>query len=144
MEVNFRIATKDDVDKIVKLCNECFEENTNVETAKLVFNLTKNDNNQIYLIGECNNDVVAHTKITIVPTMFEGMQTYAILNHVCVKPDLRRNIGTKMLERVQKICQERNCISIKLWSANFRIPAHTCYKKFGFEPFDATFFQKII
>ena len=104
-----------------------------------------NDKNQIYLIGILNGKIVAHTKITIIPTIYENMNTYAILNHVCVKPELRRhNIATKMLDEVTRICKENNCKAIELWSNNFRQAAHSCYKNYGFIVNDAKFFSKKI
>lgn len=143
MEINFRRANYDDVDAIVRLCNECFDENTSLEYAQRVFKETMDDKNQIYLVGEFNGQIVAHTKIALIPTMFEGMDTYAILNHVCVKPEYRRNkFATKMLIECEKICKENNCLEMKLWSKNFRMPAHACYKHYGFTTIEATFFEK--
>ena len=142
MEIRFHIADSSKVLGIVNLCNKCFDEHTNYEKALEEFNRTQNDKNQIYLIGECNGSVIAHTRITIVKTMFDGMDAYAILNHVCVDPEYRRHhVAREMLKIVKKICVERKCSSIKLWSKNFRVPAHTCYKSFGFEPIEATFFE---
>lgn len=143
MDLIFRKANDDDVEAIVDLCNECFGEQTNVDYARKVFDKTKDDENQIYLVGIIDGKIVAHTKIAIIPTMFEPMSTYAILNHVCVKPNYRRhNIGTKMLVECEKICKEMNCVEMKLWSKNFRIPAHECYKRYGFNVIEATFFEK--
>jgi len=69
------------------------------------------------------------------------METYAIVNHVCVRGDYRRHkIATKMLDEIVKICKVRNCISIKLWSNNFRKAAHACYRNYGFIANDAVFF----
>lgn len=143
MNLNFKRANYEDIEEIISLCNECFEENTSLEYARKKFIETALDENQIYLIGEIDGKIVAHTKITVIPTMFEKMNTYAILNHVCVKPEYRRhNIGTKMLVECEKICKEMNCVEMKLWSMNFRIPAHECYKRYGFEINDAKFFSK--
>ena len=50
MKLDFRIANENDVEAIIKLCNECFEEETSLDYAKKVFNETKDDKNQIYLI----------------------------------------------------------------------------------------------
>ena len=148
MEINFRKATIEDVENIINLVNECFGENNSLEYALESFKKTENDPNQIYLVGVVeDNKIVAHTKITIIPTMYEdeGMQTFSILNHVCVKPDYRRhNFATKMLDEITKICQENNCTKMKLWSKNFRQPAHACYMNYGFEVIDAKFFEKAI
>lgn len=145
MEVRFRRATIDDVGAIIALCNECFEEETSLEYATKVFKETMDDKNQIYLVGIVDDKIVAHTKITIIPTMYEKMNTYAIINHVCVKPEYRRNnIATYMLDEVTKICKEMSCKAIELWSNNFRQPAHACYKKYGFIVNDAKFFSKEI
>lgn len=146
MEIKFRIADIKDVDAIIELCNECFFENTNKEEAKKVFAETKSNPNSIYLIGIIDGKVIAHTRIEIVRTIFTcDMDTFAILNHVCVKDEYRKHkIGTKMLVEVEKICKEHKCNSMKLWSNNFRKPAHACYLKFGFVRNDATFFSKEI
>ena len=121
MKVEFRIATIDDLEGIIKLCNECFEENTSLEYAKNIFEKTKNDDNQIYIVGLLDNKIIAHAKITIIPTIYENMNTYAILNHVCVKPEYRRHdIATRMLVECEKISKQNGCVCMELWSNNFR------------------------
>ena len=145
MELKLRFATREDVEELIDLCNVCFEEHTDYEKALKVFDETYHDPNQLYLIGLFHDKIVAHTKITIVPTMFDGMDTYAILNHVCVKPEYRRhNLATRMLEIVEQICVEQGCKTLKLWSNNVRVPAHKCYKKIGFVLQEAGFFEKQI
>lgn len=142
MEVVFRKATSDDVEAIIELCNECFEENTSLEYAKKVFAETENDKNQIYIVGLVDNKVVAHAKITVIPTIYEKMNHYSILNHVCVKPEYRRhNLATKMLDECKRISKEKNCVAMELWSMNFRQAAHECYKRYGFHIDDAKFFS---
>lgn len=142
MDVKFRIATKDDVKAIIDLCNECFDETTPLEYAMEVFEKTEKDENQIYLVGEVDNKIVAHAKITIIPTIYKKMNTYSILNHVCVKPDYRRhNLATKMLEVCERISKEHHCVKMELWSMNFREAAHACYKNYGFNVDDAKFFS---
>ena len=149
MEVSFKIATLEDVDAIIELCNECFEENTDIEYAKKVFNESSSDKNQIYIVGYAKEEnqerLVAHAKVTIIPTIYEAMNTYAILNHICVKPEYRRhNIATKLLTECEKISKEHNCVIMELWSRNFRHAAHECYKHYGFTVDDAIFFSKKI
>lgn len=145
MNISFRVATLDDVEEIIDLCNECFNENTSYEYAKESFKKTMSDENQIYVNGYMDDKLIAHMKVTVIPTMYEGMETYAILNHVCVKEEYRRhNIATHMLDYVKEIAKEKNCITLELWSKNFRIPAHACYKNYGFEVVDAKFFSKSI
>ena len=145
MDVKFKIATSQDIEGIIELCNECFDENTNLEYAKKIYEDNKDDPNQIYLIGIIDNNIVAHTKISIIPTIYEDMNTYAILNHVCVKPEFRReHIGTKMLDECFRIAKEYDCKSIELWSKNFREAAHKLYHSYGFEIMDAKFFTKNI
>lgn len=143
MDVKFKIAGREDIPEIIQLCNECFNETTSLEYAYKIFDKTANDENQIYVIGIMDNKIIAHTKITIIPTIYEKMNTYAILNHVCVKEEYRRhNIATKMLDYVTEICKSKDCVCMELWSNNFRIPAHACYKNYGFLVNDAKFFSK--
>lgn len=145
MKVEFLKANETHLNGIIELCNACFQEETTIEYAEKIYKKNKNDQNQIYLIGIMGNQIVAHTRITIIPTIFKDMNTFAILNHVCVKEEYRKHkIATKMLEEVERICLEKNCTSLKLWSNNFRVPAHACYRKFGFVSNDATFFSKDI
>ncbi len=144
MKVEFKIADESHIAEIVALCNKVFKENTNEKEALKIFRENAQDKNQIYLIGLLNNEIVAHTRITIIPTIFENMY-YGVLNHVCVKEEQRKQkIATQMLEEVEKICKQRNCSSLKLWSNNYRIAAHACYKKFGFNLKEAGFFEKNI
>lgn len=143
MKAKFRKAVYEDLENIIELCNECFEENTSLDYAQNIFLETEKDPNHIYLVGIIDEKIIAHAKITIIPTIYEKMNTYAILNHVCVSPQYRRhNIATQMLEEIEKICQEKNCVCMELWSNNYRVAAHACYKKYGFVPNDATFFSK--
>ena len=143
MEVKFRVASLEDVEGIIELCNECFDENTDLNYAKSIFKANQNDQNQIYLIGTINDKIIAHTRINIIPTIYEEMNTYAILNHVCVKPEFRKqHIATRMLDECFKIAKNKNCKNVELWSKNFRIAAHGLYHKYGFEVMDAKFFTK--
>lgn len=145
MNIEFKIATLEDVEGIIKLCNDCFNENTALAYAKKIYKETEADPNQIYVIGVINDMVVAHTKITIIPTIYEDMNTYAILNHVCVKPEFRReHIGTIMLDECFRLAKEHNCKYVELWSKNFREAAHKLYHKYGFDVMDAKFFTKEI
>ena len=145
MKTTFKIATRENIEDIIALCNLCFNEKTSLEYATKSFIETEQDKNQIYLIGELDGKIIAHSKITIIPTMYEKMNTYAILNHVCVHPDYRRqNIATQMLDECTRICKNHNCVKIELWSMNFREAAHACYRNYGFQIDDAKFFSKEI
>lgn len=145
MDLKFEIVTSEDVEKIIELCNLCFVENTDLNYAKRIFEETKNDPNQIYIKGLMDDRIVAHAKITVIPTIYENMNTYAILNHVCVHPDYRRlGIATKMLDEITKICLEKNCKTMELWSNNVRTAAHACYHHYGFHLDEAGFFSKQI
>lgn len=145
METVFRKAETKDVEGIIELCNECFFEDTDVKFAKKVFHETKDSENDIYLVGIIDKQIIAHAKITIIKTMYKEMGTYSILNHVCVKPEFRRrNIATKMLEEIEKICIDKGCNKMELWSNNVRTAAHACYKNYGFHLDEAGFFSKKI
>lgn len=145
MEVKFRKATFEDVEGIITLCNECFNENTTLEYAKKIYKENEEDKNQIYIVGLLDDKIIAHAKITVIPTIYGKMGTYSILNHICVKPEYRRgHIATQMLEECERISKEHDCVAMELWSMNFRQPAHACYINFGFEVNDAKFFSKNI
>lgn len=145
MDVKFSIMRESDIEETIELCNICFNEETDKGTSKKIYEQNKEDKNQIYLIGKLNDKIIAHMKISVIPTIYGPMSTYAILNHICVHPDYRRHkIGTHMLDEAKKICKNKNCVCMELWSMNFRIPAHALYKDYGFNVEDAKFFKKVI
>lgn len=142
MEVVFRKMTKKDLPEVISLCNEVFNEETSLEYAKKIYKKYKKDPNQIYILGEVDGKIVAHLKITVIQTIYEKMNIYAILNHVGVKEEYRRHgIATKMLDEAFRICKEHNCVKVELWSNNVRTAAHACYYNYGFELDDAGFFS---
>lgn len=142
MEVVFRKMTKKDLSEVISLCNEVFNEETSLEYAKKIYKKYKKDPNQIYILGEVDGKIVAHLKITVIQTIYEKMNIYAILNHVGVKEEYRRHgIATKMLDEAFRICKEHNCVKVELWSNNVRTAAHACYYNYGFELDDAGFFS---
>ncbi len=145
MEVIFREMEYDDLEKVINLCNRCFDENTNLEYAKKIYKENEYDPREIYLVGVSDDKIIAHLRINVIPTIYENMSTYAILNHVCVDPDYRRHhLGSALLDVAFKICQEKGCSCVELWSMNFRGPAHKLYHKYGFVPLDCKFFKKEI
>ena len=79
MNIEFKIATLEDVEGIIKLCNRCFDETTSLEYARRIYQENENDINQIYVIGVMEGEIVAHAKVNIIPTIYEDMNTYAIL-----------------------------------------------------------------
>lgn len=140
-QVRLKVMSAGEVADVIELTNKCFGEETPVAFATQVFEDTKDDPNQIYLNAYLDNRLVGHLKITIIPTIYEKMNTYAILNHVCVDPEVRRrHIATRLLDEAFRICKERNVKTVELWSNNIRQAAHACYKKYGFEVADAKFF----
>ena len=106
MKPSFCIANETHIPEIVKLCNQIFEEETDMKKALKIYKENEHDKNQIYLIGIIDNEI--------------------------------------MLEVIERICKERGCTSLKLWSNNYRTAAHACYKNFGFIINDAGFFSKEI
>lgn len=143
VNLSFNVATDEDIRGIIELCNLCFDEDTNMDYANKIWEETKNNPNDIYVVGKLDGKIVAHGKITVIKTIYENMNTYAILNHICVHPECRRNnIATKMLDYISQICKEKNCVCMELWSKNFRTAAHACYQNYGFIKDEAGFFSK--
>lgn len=146
MGVQFKLAEREDIAELVDLMNECFDETTSYDFARKVFLETENDPNQIHLIGlHDSGKIAAYCKITIIPCLSSPMETFAIFNHVCVKPEFRReHIGTQLMQESERLAREHGANMLALWSGNQRQPAHALYKKFGFEIFDGPFFEKIL
>ena len=146
MKVDFRQMNESDIEETIKLCNLCFDENTNFEDALNVYKKNAIDKTCFYIVG-CTEDkkIIAHVRLQFIETMYASMRGYAILNHVCVHPNYRRHkIGTELLTYVSNICRQKNIAEMKLWSNNYRVSSHALYKSFGFDPVDATFYTKKI
>lgn len=145
VNVTFRKMKKKDIPAVISLCNECFNEETSLTYALKTYKNHRKDPRNTYLVGMVDGKIVSHLKITIVPTIYERMNTYAILNHVCVKEEFRRhNVATRMLDEAVKIALDMGCKKVELWSNNVRTAAHACYYKYGFTLDDAGFFEKQI
>ncbi len=82
--MKFSILKEQEIEEVIALCDEVFQEHTDLDYARRMYNETKEDPNQIYLVGKIDGKIVAHLKATIIPTIYEEMNTYAILNHVCM------------------------------------------------------------
>lgn len=142
MEVTFREMKKKDIPEVIALCNEVFEEETSLEYAMKIYKKHRKDPNQIYIVGVVDGKIVAHCKVSVIQTIYEKMNVYAILNHVGVKKEYRRHgIATKMLDVAFNIAKEHGCKMVELWSNNVRTAAHACYYNYGFELDDAGFFS---
>lgn len=142
MEVTFRKMKKKDIPSVIALCNEVFKEETSLEYAMKTYKKHRKDPNQIYLVGIVDGVIVSHLKISVIQTIYEKMNTYAILNHVGVKEEYRRHgIATKMLDVAFEIAKEHGCKMVELWSNNVRTAAHACYYNYGFKLDDAGFFS---
>ena len=145
MDVVFKSLELEDLKSTIDLCNLCFEENNDYSYAEKVFLETKNYPSCVYINGIHNGKVIAHTKLTIIKTMYESMGTYAIINHLCVHPDYRRHhIASYLIKVVFKVAKDYNCNAVKLWSNNYRVAAHNCYKRNGFTLDETGFFTKEI
>ncbi len=70
MAVVFRKVESKDIEEIVNLCNEIFEEKNSLKYAQEMFEKTKDDPNQIYVVGVYNHKIIAHAKATVIPTIF--------------------------------------------------------------------------
>ena len=145
MDVEYKIMYFSELARTVSLCNLCFEENTKIEEAEEIYKNQKGSDKDIYLIGILNSEVVASLKITIVETIYKGLGTYAILNHICVQPDYRRQkIGTNLLSEAFRICRLKDVHAVSLWSLTTRHEAHLFYDSLGFSKDEAKFFIKSI
>lgn len=60
VDVQFRVATSDDIVGIIDLCNKCFNEHTDLDYAREIYEENKSDRNQIYLIGILDNEIIYH------------------------------------------------------------------------------------
>lgn len=67
----------------------------------------------------------------------------AYVTYVAVSEKYRKQgIGKKLLEAIENLCKEKDCSSIELTSADYRIGAHAFYNSIGFSKKKTTIFIK--
>lgn len=96
----------------------------------------------IELVAILDNKVVGYMILSKLYDVVNDIY-YGHINYVCVLEEYRnKNIATKLLEEVFRICKDEKIKYIELTSNSSRIAAHHLYKKLGFNIRETNVFRK--
>ena len=118
-----RTMTKDDIDDVYKVEEDCFADLWSKEAIRqeLKNNLAR------YIVAEIDGKVVGYVGVWFV--LDEGHIT-----NVAVHSDYRGNkIGDKLIKELVELCKENNMSAITLEVRVSNIVAQNLYKKYGFK-----------
>ena len=118
-----RSMTKDDVDGVYEVEEDCFEDSWSKESIRKEL---KNDLAR-YLVAELDNKIVGYVGVWFV--VDEGHIT-----NVAVHSDYRgHKIGDKLLKEMVKLCKENKLIAMTLEVRTSNTVAQNLYRKYGFK-----------
>lgn len=132
--MNFAFLTNE-IDEVVSLINDVFNENCNSESFQLL------DNQKVLLLKN-NNEVIGTVIITLKNNPVKNQKSY-YLDYVCIKDDYQhQGYGRKIMEEVFKIAKENNIDYVELTSNKDRVIARKMYQDLGMNIKDTDIFIK--
>ena len=118
-----RTMTKDDIDDVYKVEEDCFAD----PWSKEVIRQELKNNLARYIVAEIDGKVVGYVGVWFV--LDEGHIT-----NVAVHSDYRgKKIGDKLIKELVELCKENNMSAITLEVRVSNIVAQNLYKKYGFK-----------
>ena len=137
--LNFRIATKDDLEAVIQLLvdddiAEGREHSGDVgQKYVLAFNSMESEHYNHMLLAELGGRVVATLQLVFVPGLSRNGVKRALVESVRVASDLRgKNIGTALMREAMRRAKEGGCGLMQLTSDIRRARAHLFYRRLGF------------
>jgi len=139
--VSFRVARRDDLDRIIALLadDEIARGRAGyaaAPTASVVaaFAEIERDPNNELIVGEHDGGIVACMQLTYIPGLSRGGMRRAQVESVRVRADLRgQRIGERLMEHAMDRARQRGCALIQLTTDLRRADAHRFYQRLGFE-----------
>lgn len=140
--VTIRLATEEDVPRIVELYHELAITTSHVELSR---SPCPDDYRQAFaqicaspghelIVAECQGEVVGTVVLLIVPNLSHAACPWALVENLVVDPKHRRQgFGTLLMNHAMARAREAGCFRIALSSNVTRKEAHQFYGSLGFE-----------
>ncbi len=136
--------TRSDLQQLAKLyeqlANISIDPNGMKDTFEKIF-----ASDDYYLFGARNGDgrLVGTIMGILCHDLVKECRPFMILENLVVDAEWhRKGIGSRLMEKVEAIARERNCIFIEFCSSSFRTGAHAFYKEAGYDPGEVMGFRK--
>lgn len=140
MNVDFRVATSDDLTAIVQLLaddilgqqREDLSEPINENYVK-AFREIESDRNNELIVAELDGKVIGTLQLTFTPSLSYQGSKRCTVESVRVDSSLRgKGIGREMMLWAIERAKEKGSISMQLTSHGDRVEAHRFYERLGF------------
>ena len=140
MNVDFRVATSDDLTAIVRLLaddilgqqREDLSEPIN-ENYDKAFREIESDRNNELIVAELDGKVIGTLQLTFTPSLSYQGSKRCTVESVRVDSSLRgKGIGREMMLWAIERAKEKGSISMQLTSHGDRVEAHRFYERLGF------------
>lgn len=121
-----------DLEQLYKILIDAFNDNTEFDRFKELYNTSKQDKNT-HILGYYINDILVGTLLYNILVM-PNRKEITIWN-VAVNPEFRKQgIATALMKNVEDIASKDSDVSrIWLFSGCHRTSAHKLYKKLGYD-----------
>lgn len=141
LEVEIRLATRDDLDSIlalIRLDSFTYQREDPSESAfgdyHRAFDEIEGHPDNELIVATVNGQVIGTLQLTFIPGLSYQGAWRAQVEAVRVREDLRNlRIGTRLMEWVIARSRERNCRLIQLTTNVARVDAQRFYRRLGFD-----------
>ncbi len=140
MTIRFRLATTEDLLRIVRMLGDDFlgAQRERIEAplpesyVKAFRDIDADGNNEL-IVAEIDGEVVGTLQLTFTPSLSYQGGKRCTVESVRVDNALRgKGIGREMMLWAIDRAKEKGCVSMQLTSHNTRTRAHRFYEKLGF------------
>ena len=140
--IHIRLATEEDIPKIIELYDELTITTSQVEKSrspslddyKRVFAEIRSDRRQELLVAEDQGEVVGTLVFLLAPNLSHRGTPWAFLENLIVTGKHRRKgVARSLLEYAVGRAREAGCHKVQLCSGRTREEAHQLYRSLGFE-----------
>jgi len=140
--ITIRLATANDIPRILELYNELAITTSGVESHKnpllkdyerTLIEIRSIPGYQL-LVAEDKDEILGTMVFLVVPNLAHQASPWALVENLIIDPkQQRRNIGRKLMEHVINRAKDEGCYKIILNSNKRRRGAHKFYRSLGFE-----------
>ena len=137
-ELTYRLATDDDLSKVVSLCALLYEESEgttpSLDKAKTIFSRIRQYPDYRVYLAESGGKTVGTFTLLIFDNLGHGGAPSAIVENVVVYPEYRgQGLGKDMMDFAMQQAREAGCYKLALSTNAKREDAHRFYESLGYK-----------
>ncbi|MBP7736028.1 MAG: GNAT family N-acetyltransferase [Spirochaetes bacterium] len=136
--------TISDLPQLAKLYEQLANRDVDPEGMRETFEkITANGDYCLFGARAGDNRLVGTIMAVICHDLVKDCRPFMIMENLVVDAGWhRKGIGSLLMEKVESIARDRNCIFIEFCSSSFRTGAHSFYREAGYDPGEVKGFRK--